>query len=111
MGWGVGCHNPVEKGSRRGCHQGKLELEQPVADALPAFAELAVLEGFDGDTPRLRPAARQATIRNLLTHTSGLRYWFGNAEVLRYHQLTGTPDPTSGRLAMLEVPLVADPGT
>src|SRR5450759_1871043 len=51
--------------------QGALELEQPVADALPAFGELSVLEGFDGDTPRLRPSARQATIRNLLTHTSG----------------------------------------
>ena len=91
--------------------QGKLELEQPISDALPAFAELAVLEGFDGDAPRMRPSASQATIRHLLTHTSGLGYWFGNADVLRYHQLTGTPDPTSGRLAMLDVPLIADPGT
>lgn len=90
--------------------QGVLELQQPVADILPAFGELQVLEGFDGDTPRLRPPARQATIRNLLTHTSGLGYSFLNTDVLRYHQLTGTPDPTSGRLAMLEVPLIADPG-
>jgi methyl acetate hydrolase len=91
--------------------QGALELEQPVADTLPAFDELSVLEGFDGDTPRLRPPARQATIRNLLTHTSGVAYWFGNADVLRYLQVTGTPDPISGRLAMLDVPLVADPDT
>ena len=91
--------------------QGALELEQPVADALPAFGKLSVLEGFDGDTPRLRPPARQATIRNLLTHTSGVAYWFGNADVLRYLQVTGTPDPISGRLAMLDVPLVADPDT
>jgi methyl acetate hydrolase len=91
--------------------QGGLKLEQPVADVLPAFADLPVLEGFDGDAPRLRPAASPATIRHLLTHTSGLAYWFGNADVLRYHQLTGIPDPTSGKLATLEMPLIADPGT
>jgi methyl acetate hydrolase len=91
--------------------QGALELAQPVAEILPAFADLQVLEGFDGDTPRLRPPARQATIRNLLTHTSGLAYSFINADILRYRQLTGTPDETSGQLAMLNAPLVHDPGT
>jgi CubicO group peptidase (beta-lactamase class C family) len=91
--------------------QGSLALEQPVAGILPAFGGLPVLEGFDGDAPRLRPPTRQATIRNLLTHTAGLGYWFANADVLRYHQLTGIPDPTTGRRAMFEMPLVADPGT
>ncbi len=92
--------------------QGTLELEQPVADILPAFGALQVLEGFDGDTPRLREPARQATIRQLLTHTSGAGYWFQNADVLRYLQLTGIPDPFAGKLASLyDVPLVADPGT
>jgi methyl acetate hydrolase len=91
--------------------QGAIELSQPVAEVLPAFADLAVLEGFDGDTPRLRAPARQATIRNLLTHTSGLSYSFLNADILRYRQLTGTPDEISGQLEMLNVPLVADPGT
>ena len=85
--------------------RGRLELQQPVADVLPHFEGLQVLEGFDGDVPRLRPPAGRATIRQLLTHTSGLAYWFGNRDVLRYHQLTGIPDATSGRLAMLEVPL------
>lgn len=91
--------------------RGALELSQPVSETLPAFGELAVLEGFDGDVPRLRPPERQATIRNLLTHTSGLGYWFANADLLRYHQLTGVPDPATGQLAMLEAPLIADPGT
>ena len=35
--------------------QGQLTLEQPVADVLPEFGELQVLDGFDGDEPRLRP--------------------------------------------------------
>ncbi|HWG08100.1 MAG TPA: serine hydrolase domain-containing protein [Solirubrobacteraceae bacterium] len=91
--------------------RGQLELQQPVADVLPKFAELQVLEGFDGEQPRLRAPRTQATIRHLLTHTSGLGYWFSNADLLRYHQFSGIPDPTSGRLAMLDMPLAADPGT
>jgi CubicO group peptidase (beta-lactamase class C family) len=91
--------------------QGRLELEQPVAEILPAFGELAVLDGFDGEVPRLRPPASQATIRQLLTHTSGLGYWFGSADLLRYLELSGMPDPSSGKLAMFQTPLVADPGT
>ena len=56
--------------------QGNLDLDAPVADYCPEFAEIQVLTGFDGDTPRLRPPARQATVKNLVTHTSGLGYWF-----------------------------------
>jgi methyl acetate hydrolase len=91
--------------------QGTLDLDQSVAGVLPAFGELGVLEGFDGDEPRIRPAMGEATIRQLLNHTSGCGYWFSNADVRRYHEVTGTPDPSTGKRAMLDVPLVADPGT
>jgi CubicO group peptidase (beta-lactamase class C family) len=90
---------------------GRLELDQTVASVLPAFGELQVLTGFDGDRPLLRPPVRQATIRNLLTHTAGLAYMFLNENMLRYHQVTGTPDPLSGLRACLGLPLVDDPGT
>jgi methyl acetate hydrolase len=91
--------------------QGRLELEQTVASVLPAFGELQVLDGFDGETPRLRAPARQATVRQLLTHTSGLGYWFGNADLLRYHELEGLPDPIACKRTALDgVPLVGDPG-
>lgn len=53
--------------------QSKLELDQEVASVLPKFGELQVLEGFDGDKPRLREPNRQATIRNLLTPHLGVR--------------------------------------
>jgi methyl acetate hydrolase len=91
--------------------QGKLGLEQEVASILPAFGELEVLEGFDGDTPRLREPHSAATVRQLLTHTAGHGYAFGNADLLRYHELTGAPDPLEGRRAGLKMPLIADPGT
>ncbi|HEY5261573.1 MAG TPA: serine hydrolase domain-containing protein [Solirubrobacteraceae bacterium] len=91
--------------------QGRLTLEQKVSSVLPAFGELSVLDGFDGEKPRLRPPVRQATIRQLLTHTSGLVYWFSDADLLRYHQIEDLPDPLSGRRGALDgVPLVGDPG-
>jgi CubicO group peptidase (beta-lactamase class C family) len=101
----------VSVGALQLIEQGRLELEQPVAEVLPRFGELQVLDGFDGDEPILRPPASQATIRQLMTHTSGVSYFFTNADIRRYHELTGTPNVMSGRLACLDVPLVFDPGT
>jgi methyl acetate hydrolase len=90
--------------------RGELELEQPVADLLPAFGELAILDGFDVDVPRLRPATRPVTLRHLLTHTSGCGYWFDNPDVLRYHRVTGVPDPLSGSAEILGVPRLFEAG-
>jgi methyl acetate hydrolase len=72
--------------------QGSLDIEAPVDTYRPEFADLQVLEGFDGDTPRLRPPATRATVRNLLTHTSGLAYWIWDRDIDRYEQVTGTPN-------------------
>ncbi len=91
--------------------RGQLDLDAPVEDYRPEFAELQVLEGFDGDTPRLRPPASKATVRQLVTHTSGLGYWFWNADLKKYEQVTGLPNVVSGLKDALKAPLVADPGT
>ena len=90
--------------------QGRLELDQTVASVLPEFAERKVLEGFDGDRPRLREPREPATIRHLLTHTSGLAYWFASADLTRYHELTGAPTALSSEPGFLAVPLIDDPG-
>src|SRR4051812_9864223 len=58
------------------CEHGVVDLDAPVDRYCPEFPNVAVLDGFDGDTPRLRPPARRATVRELMTHTSGLAYWF-----------------------------------
>ena len=76
--------------------RGNLDLDAPVDQYLPEFADLQVLEGFDGDTPRLRAPATRATVRHLVTHTSGLAYWFFNADIVRWEELTGTPNVLSG---------------
>ena len=56
--------------------RGDRDLQAPVVTLVPAWAELEVLEGWDGDTPRTRPPATRATVHHLITHTSGLSYWF-----------------------------------
>ncbi|MBL8348825.1 MAG: beta-lactamase family protein [Burkholderiaceae bacterium] len=91
--------------------QGRLSLDATVESILPEFGRLQVLDGFDGDQPRLRAPARPATVRQLMTHTAGLGYFFVDEKLLRYHQLTGEPTPLSGLKRSLSVPLVNDPGT
>ena len=50
--------------------RGELDLSAPVERYVPDFAELQVLDGFDGDTPRLRAPRSKATVKQLITHTS-----------------------------------------
>ena len=91
--------------------RGALDLDAPVERYCPEFGELQVLDGFDGETPRLRPPASKATVKQLVTHTSGLGYWFFNADLLRWEAATGTPNVLSGSTVIFGAPLVADPGT
>jgi CubicO group peptidase (beta-lactamase class C family) len=49
--------------------EGKLALSSPVSDFIPAFAKTTVLEGN-----QIVPASRPITVRDLLTHTSGVSY-------------------------------------
>lgn len=55
--------------------QGKFHLFHPIGQYLPAFQNLKVLEA-DPNGQRLVPAQREVTLRDLLTHTSGLTYDF-----------------------------------
>ncbi len=91
--------------------QGRLDLDAEVRSIIPAFGELQVLDGFDGDTPRLRPPASQATVRQLLNHTAGFGYSFLNANLTKYHEVTGTPDALAFKPTVYTLPLVNDPGT
>ena len=91
--------------------RGELDLDAPVEDYCPQFGRLQVLEGFDGGTPRLRPPASKATVKQLVTHTSGLGYWFFSPELVRWEAATGTPNVLSGTNASFGAPLICDPGT
>ncbi|MBS1934121.1 MAG: beta-lactamase family protein [Bacteroidetes bacterium] len=56
--------------------EGKLLLDDPVSKYIPEFAHQAVLEKFNAKdtTYTTVPAKRDVTIRDLLTHTSGIGY-------------------------------------
>jgi CubicO group peptidase (beta-lactamase class C family) len=56
--------------------EGRFQLDDPVAKFLPEFTEMQVLVGGDADRPQLEPAHSLITLRQLLTHTSGLTYDF-----------------------------------
>ncbi|HEY2156230.1 MAG TPA: serine hydrolase domain-containing protein [Isosphaeraceae bacterium] len=52
--------------------EGKVRLDDPVEQHLPEFRGQKLYAGFEGDKARLVPSPRAITIRDLLTHTSGL---------------------------------------
>lgn len=53
---------------------GKMALDQPIADFLPAFANMKVQVTPDGSITDVRPAKGPITVRQLLTHTAGFGY-------------------------------------
>lgn len=110
--------------------EGKLKLDQPLADFAPEFTQMQV--AIDPKTSlAARPAQTQITIRHLLTHTSGLGYavvgknkvadrLFAlglNPGLISKRRIKGVNDgpPTPGPDDFLRlsatVPLVAEPGT
>jgi CubicO group peptidase (beta-lactamase class C family) len=100
--------------------EGRLALTDPVSRFIPAFREMKVLtRGAPGTEPVLAPARRQITIRDLLTHRSGLTYGFlDNAQVGNAYRDGGVTDGLTvaeisladniDRLA--QAPLVSQPG-
>lgn len=54
--------------------EGRMALDQPIADFLPAFANMTVQNTPDGSITDVRPAKGPITVRQLLTHSAGLGY-------------------------------------
>jgi CubicO group peptidase (beta-lactamase class C family) len=100
--------------------EGKLALTDPVSRFISAFRDMKVLtRGAQGAEPTLQPARRQITIRDLLTHRSGLTYGFldgtqvGNAyrEGAVNDGLTVVEVPLADNVERLaKAPLVSQPG-
>lgn len=91
--------------------RGKLALDTPAKQWVPALGEARVLEGFD-DTgePKLRAPKSDITLRQLLTHTAGFGYEIWNPEIGRYQQVKGLPGVTTCQNDALKTPLLFDPG-
>ena len=65
--------------------EGRLGLDDPVTKYLPEFSKVRVMTAWhEGDaTYDSRPPSRMITIRDLLTHTSGLAYSFVDARLAK----------------------------
>ncbi|MEM9615888.1 MAG: serine hydrolase domain-containing protein [Actinomycetota bacterium] len=54
--------------------EGRLRIDQPVSDFIPSFADLRVWADGSTISHTTTPLTRPMTVRDLLTHTSGLSY-------------------------------------
>jgi CubicO group peptidase (beta-lactamase class C family)/predicted outer membrane protein len=92
--------------------EGRLSLDTPLADVLPAFANVQV-----ADSGRLRTPARPILIRHLLTHTAGFGYGdIGRTPVDSLYRAArlgvwGTAGDLEQTVdAIARLPLIFDPG-
>ena len=78
--------------------EGKWRLDDPVANYIPGFAEAKVYagEGPNGE-PRLDAPASPLTMRQLMTHSGGLSYGFGDHHVDQRYQEADVFDRGSTR--------------
>ncbi|KQN86771.1 serine hydrolase [Sphingomonas sp. Leaf67] len=108
---------------------GKLKLDQPISDFIPAFKSMKVLTDPDNSLAS-RAATKPITVRNLLTHTAGLGYTIVTKGLLlkEYERLGIVPAAVNAQteVAMAQarpksleefanrvasLPLIAEPGT
>ena len=101
--------------------EGKFLLDDPISRYIPAFKNPQVLDKFnEKDTSyTTKPASREITIRDLLTHTSGIDYaQIGSPQMKAIYQKAGVVagfSPTKIQLADMidvlgELPLAHNPG-
>lgn len=101
--------------------EGKILLDDPISKYIPAFSHPKVLKTFNekDSTYTTEPAKREVTIRDLLTHTSGISYAvIGTKEARAIYAKAGIPIGFEPRQLLLAdemkklagLPLVHQPG-
>ena len=103
--------------------EGKFQLDDPIAKYIPEFDNPQVLVSLNeaDSSYTTRPAASPVTIRELLTHTSGIGYGFIDSDpsFTKIYQKAGITDAFTTKLVLLadnikklaKLPLHFDPGT
>lgn len=97
--------------------EGRFQLDDPVARFLPELAQMRVMTGGNRAKIETEPALRPITIRDLLTHTSGLTYGFMEATLVDALYRQNEIDFQTSTLSLGELvarlaqqPLLAQPG-
>lgn len=95
--------------------EGRWQIDDPVSDFIPEFADLRVHAGEYADgSPVHEAAARSMTMRELLTHSGGLDYGFDNHPVARAYREKRVLDADAPLQDMIDklakLPLRSQPG-
>ena len=88
--------------------EGKLSVDDAVEKLLPEFKDQMLIAAKDKDTTTLKKPKRPITVRDLLTHTSGLaNYPSGLADLYTKRNRT----ISEATIAVSQLPLTFEPGT
>ena len=79
--------------------EGKVSLDDPVTKFIPQLGKWMVVEEKDPSHVLLKPLVRPVTVRQVLSHTSGLT---GSSELQKETGSDSTPLETRNRLAGTE---------
>jgi len=94
--------------------EGRFQLDDPVAKFIPSWSKQAVFHSGDADSFSTVPPERPMTVKDLLTHTSGLTYGFMESHpvdaLYRRHKI-GEGNLEGLIEALAELPLLFSPGT
>ncbi|TDZ25170.1 Acyltransferase LovD [Colletotrichum orbiculare MAFF 240422] len=72
--------------------RGQLKLDEDISSILPEWKDPKILTGFDEkNEAQFRPAKRFITLRQLLTHSSGLAYPFMHPLCAKYNEIKKAP--------------------
>jgi CubicO group peptidase (beta-lactamase class C family) len=92
---------------------GAFHLDDPVAQFIPAFADIPVWKG--GELDDVEPQSEPMTVRHLMTHTSGLTYGFMQTNVVdkAYRKARLDVAQTLEEMvdALCQIPLICQPGS
>ncbi len=94
--------------------EGRFQLDDPVAKFIPSWAKLEVFHDGDADSYSAVPPERPMTVKDLLTHTSGLTYGFMQShpvDALYRRRKVGEGDLEGLIEGLAELPLLFSPGT
>jgi CubicO group peptidase (beta-lactamase class C family) len=64
--------------------EGKLKLDDPITKWIPELGGMVVLEDATGALDKTRPAPRDITVEDLMTHRAGLAYGFTSQGPIAY---------------------------
>lgn len=98
-----------------GVEKGIFTLDTNVRDVIPELKEVEIITGFEaGSFPRkpiTKPCDSPITLRQLISHSSGMQYDQGNDDLKEWSSYYGVKDNTfTGTMKGYQKPLVYEPG-